>query len=504
VLYYDLSVEPDINARSLKGSTKIVFNSIGPATKMQIDLQEPMKIDSAIFHSKKCDWKHIEDAWVLDLKRNFSPGDADSIQIYFSGKPREAKFAPWDGGLTWTKDDKKRDWVGVSCQGLGASVWWPNKDHQSDEPDKGMRISVTVGDSLVDVSNGKLISVTKTLNGKQKFTYEVKNPINNYDVTMNIGKYTTVTDTFLGKNGVLDIEYTMLDYNEDKIDKHIRPDTKKMLHCFEYWFGPYPFYNDGYRLVETHYLGMEHQSAIAYGNKFKPGYLGRDRSATGIGLLWDFIIIHESGHEWFGNNITSADIADTWIHEGFTTYSEALFIEYYYNKDSADKYLRGLRTHIRNRVPMIGPYGVNKEGEDNYEKGANLVHMIRQVIDNDSLFRSILIGLNTEFAKKSVSTEQIENYMIAKSGKDLKKMFDQYLRQKNIPELLFTLEGQKLHYKWSDCIKGFNMPVRILVDGKPQWLYPTTEEDIGVFNTDVKQVKVDETFYISIGHLPAK
>lgn len=496
VLHYNLKVNVNIANKDLSGSNVITFETISEQNKMQIDLQEPLKIDSVIFHNKKCTWVHLYNAWIIDLPSKSNA--VDSVIVFYSGRPRAAKFPPWDGGLSWKKDEKNRPWVGVSCQGLGASVWWPNKDHQYDEPDKGMLISITIPDSLKNISNGNLVSILKNTDKTATWVYRVTNPINNYDATLNIGNYITVRDSFMGKKGLLRIEYTVLDYNADKIETHLKKDTKDMLTSFEYWFGPYPFYEDGYRLVETSYLGMEHQSAIAYGNKFRKGYLGTDRSRTGVGLLWDFIIIHESGHEWFGNNITCKDNADMWIHEGFTTYSEVLFMESTRGKDTANIYVQGLRKNIRNDIPMIGDYGVNKEGSgDIYDKGANMIHTIRQIIDNDSVFHEILLGLNKDFKKKTVTTKEIEDYVSTKSGKDLATVFDQYLRTKNVPVFEYKISKGKLIYKWANCNKAFNMPVKILLDNKKTlWLSAITTKKEMILPKGVKAISIDPNFYV--------
>lgn len=496
VLHYNLKVNVNIANKDLSGSNVITFETISEQNKMQIDLQEPLKIDSVMFHNKKCTWVHLYNAWIIDLHSKSNA--VDSVIVFYSGRPRAAKFPPWDGGLSWKKDEKNRPWVGVSCQGLGASVWWPNKDHQYDEPDKGMLISITIPDSLKNISNGNLVSIVKNADTTATWVYKVINPINNYDVTLNIGNYITVRDSFIGKKGLLRIEYTVLDYNADKIETHLKKDTKDMLGSFEYWFGAYPFYEDGYCLVETSYLGMEHQSAIAYGNKFRKGYLGTDRSRTGVGLLWDFIIIHESGHEWFGNNITCKDNADMWIHEGFTTYSEVLFMESTRGKDTANIYVQGLRKNIRNDIPMIGDYGVNKEGSgDIYDKGANMIHTIRQVIDNDSVFHEILLGLNKDFEKKTVTTKEIEDYVSTKSGKDLAPVFDQYLRTKNVPVFEYKISKGKLIYKWANCNKAFNMPVKILLDNKKTlWLSAITTKKEMILPKGVKAISIDPNLYV--------
>ena len=399
----------------------------------------------------------------------------------------------------------------VACQGLGASVWYPCKDHQSDEPDNGATLNITVVDSLVAVGNGRMKEKVSNNDGTNTWIWEVKNPINNYDIIPYIGKYVNFSDTLMGEKGKLDCNYWVMDYNLEKARKQFGRDVKPMIHCFEYWFGPYPFYEDGYKLVETSHLGMEHQSATAYGNHYVNGYYiggntGTDLSATGWGMKWDYIIIHESGHEWFGNNITSNDIADMWVHEGFTDYSEPLFVECLYGIKAGDEYTQGLRRNIDNDRPVIGPYGVNKEGSsDMYAKGANMLHTIRQVIDNDEKFRQILRGLNKDFYHKTVDSKQVESYFSQKSGKDLSKIFDQYLRTTKIPELEYQLtrnaaaDGYNVKYKWNNTIDGFAMPVRIVADNKPIWLTPGKDfKTTFIVGSVPSELPVDKNFYINL------
>ncbi|MBS1759720.1 MAG: M1 family metallopeptidase [Bacteroidetes bacterium] len=489
VLQYNISTEPDYVAKSIKGSVQIVFGITKPGANkiMQIDLQEPLMIDSIIFFNKNItSLKRDGNAYFVDFGDytfGKTPSNTNemnhkalqySIMIYYHGKPRVASYPPWDGGWIFTKDAEGRPWMTVACQGLGASVWYPCKDHQSDEPDLGASLSITAIDSLTAVGNGRLIEKRNNQNGTTTWLWEVKNPINNYDIIPYIGKYVNFTDTLMGEKGKLDISYWVMDYNLEKAKKQFGRDVKAMLRAFEYWFGPYPFYEDSYKLVESSHLGMEHQSAVAYGNKYLNGYLGRDLSGTGWGLKWDYIIIHESGHEWFGNNITTKDIADMWVHEGFTMYSEALFTEYYYGKKAADEYLIGLRKSISNSTPLIGPYGVNKEGSgDMYNKGANMIHTIRQIINDDNLFRNILRGLNSTFYHQTVTTQEIENYISTQSRKDLSKIFDQFLRTTKIPVFEYKLKGKTLEYRWTNCINGFNMPLKISVKGTERWVTPT-------------------------------
>jgi aminopeptidase N len=502
VLHYDIAVEPDFNTKTIKGKTTIQFKVL-PNRKsdyLQIDLQKPLTVDSIFYNNKLYinyplkPYYNEGNVWHIPLPKA-AENSIQSITIIYHGKPKEAVNPPWDGGWIWKKDTKGNPWMSVACQGLGASVWYPCKDHQSDEPDNGATLTIVAPQDLIAVGNGRLKD-KRTADSSTAYTWEVKNPINNYNIIPYIGKYANWSDTLMGEKGKLDLNYWVLEEDLDKAKKQFEQ-VKPMIHAFEYWFGPYPFYEDGYKLVQSPHLGMEHQSAVAYGNKFQNGYLGRDLSGTGWGLKWDFIIIHESGHEWFANNITTKDIADMWVHEGFTNYSETLFTDYYYGKPAGNEYLQGIRRNINNDIPIIGPYGVNQEGSgDMYAKGANLIHTIRQIINDDEKFRQILRGLNKDFYHQTVTSKQIENYISQKSGKDLSKVFDQYLRTTQIPVLQLKAEGDKIKFKWTNCITGFNMPVK-LTNG--QWIYPTTtEQKIKLEGADFSGVDADKNFYITV------
>lgn len=511
VISYNIYVAPDYNAKTISGWNKIEFNVIndGANKKMQIDLQEPMKIDSIIFNQTRLtNYKRNGNVYIIDFgNHKFGSSDMMShngsnifsydVVIYYSGKAREAINPPWDGGWIWKKDEKGRPWMSVACQGLGASVWYPCKDHQSDEPDNGATIQISVPDTLVAVANGRLIAHDKQKNGTILYSWRVTSPINNYNIVPYIGKYVHWSDNFIGETEKkLSLDYWVIDYELEKAKKQFDANVKPMMKAFEYWFGPFPFYEDGYKLVQSPHLGMEHQSAVAYGNKFMNGYLGRDLSGSGWGLKWDFIIIHESGHEWFANNITTNDIADMWVHEGFTNYSETLFTEYHYGKEAADAYLQGIRKNIRNDKPIIGVYGINNEGSgDMYSKGANMLHTIRQVINNDSVFRGILRGLNKEYYHRTVNSKDIEDYFSKVSGKDLSKIFDQYLRTINIPQLEYKTKGNKISYRWANCIDGFNMPIDIGSD-KSFRLYPSAAWEEIELPLNYKMDDVNKNFYI--------
>ena len=511
VASYDIFVEPDFSSRSIKGWNEIAFdiNSDGSHRKMQIDLQQPMEIDSIIFNGKRItDFKRNGNVYLVDfgsfkftaartLVKKEKALPLHKIRIYFHGKPVVAKNPPWDGGWIFSKDAKDNPWMTVACQGLGASVWYPCKDHQSDEPDLGATIQIKIPNGLTAVSNGQ-IGKSIVQGEKTIWTWQVKNPINNYNIVPYIGKYVSFGEKYQGEAGTLNIEYWVLDYNKDKAQKQFARDVIPMLKCFEYWFGPYPFYEDGFKLVESSHLGMEHQSAIAYGNHYMNGYLGMDLSGSGWGNSWDYIIVHESGHEWFGNNITTKDIADMWVHEGFTMYSEVLFVECQFGKKAADEYCQGIRKSIDNDRPVIGYYGVNQEGSgDMYNKGANLIHTIRQVVNDDSLFRKILRGLNKDFWHKTVTSKEVEDYISKHAGKDFSKVFDQYLRTTRIPVLEYKIQGDKISYRWGNCIAGFNMPVQLEKSG--QWLKPTSEWQSVTGTAELLQnFSVNKNYYINV------
>jgi len=499
--FYHLDVKIDIDQRSVSGSNEFVFTAMQDFKKLQFDLFDNLKVEKVLYKGTELKFSREYNAVFVNFPKTIKKGAKDRFIVFYSGNPRVAKNAPWDGGFIFKKDASGNPFVSVACQGLGASVWWPNKDHQSDEVDS-MLISISVPKSLQEISNGRLRKIVDQADGYKQYNWFVSNPINNYDVTFYIGKYTHWEDTFDGEKGKLSIDYWALQIDSAKARPHWDADVKPMLKCFEYWFGPYPWYKDGYKLVQAPHLGMEHQSAVAYGNQFKKGYLGRDLSGTGHGLKWDFITIHESGHEWFGNNITSKDIADMWIHEGFTNYSETLFTECTESKSAGSEYVIGLRQGINNDIPIIGPYGVNKEGSgDMYPKGANLIHIIRQLINDDEKFRQILRGLNKTFYHKTVTTAEIENFIAKQSGLKLDKTFDQYLRHTKIPTFEYKINNGQLSYRWISDVKGFDMPVKVsLTDSSFTLINPTNDwKTIKVAaNITSENFKVDPAFYINI------
>lgn len=470
---YDLSVEPDFATKSIKGKNTISFEITKDVKNpiFQVDLQQPMKADKVEASFPIADYKQDGDFIWLKTNKAFKKGEKYTIDVSYSGSPRIAKNAPWDGGWVFTKDENGNPWMSVADEGIGASIWLPTKDIWSDEPENGVIMKIITPKDLVGVGNGRLIS-KKAEGDKTAYTWEVKNPINAYSIIPNIGKYVNFKDTFNGEKGKLDLDYWVMDYNIDKAKKQFQQ-VKPMLSAFEYWFGPYPFYEDSYKLVESPYLGMEHQSNVAYGNGYTNGYLGNDLSGTGVGLNWDYIIIHESGHEWFANNITAKDQADMWIHEGFTMYSEVLFTEKFMDKKSADLYMQGIHKTVSNDIPIIGKYEVRNEGSgDMYPKGASMLHTIRQILNDDDKFRQILRGINKDFYHQTVTTQQIENYISKKSGIDFSSVFNQYLRSVKVPVLEYSQNGEELKFRYTNAVKNLKLPVRI--DGE-QTINPTEE-----------------------------
>ncbi len=507
VTHYKINVQIDIDKKYISGSNIISFRTIAKGDMMQIDLQSPMIIDSlTIVPAADAKITSIKKTTILPFqmtrkgngyffstKNLVETNSAYRLQIFYHGNPKVATNPPWDGGFIWKKDSKGNPWVSVACQGLGASVWYPCKDHQLDEPDSAS-LEITVPENLVVVGNGKCTDRKFYDSTLTNYTWSVKNPINSYNIVPYIGKYTNFSETYQAEKGPLSMNYWVIEGNEEKAKIQFK-DATRMMKAFEHWFGPYPFYEDGYKLVESPHLGMEHQSAIAYGNKFQQGYSGKDFSATGWGLKFDFIIVHESGHEWFANNISSKDIADMWIHESFTNYSETLFLDYHYGKDAGNAYIQGTRQVILNDIAIIGTYNVNKQGSsDMYCKGANMIHMIRQVINNDEKFRQLLRGMNSDFYHQTVTTKQIEDYISKKSGINFQPLFDQYLRDIKIPilEIKTIVPGRKYECRFTNCNKDFTLPLKI--KGTDTWIKPTTKWC--ELKLEIAEVKIDENFYI--------
>ena len=499
MLKYDLNIQVNPKHKSIKGYNKITFKVLNDQQIMQLDLFENMAIDSIMFNDKQLEFERAYNAVFIDFEKTLKSGTTETIYFYYHGKPIIAKNPPWDGGFVFSKDNNGNPWIAVAVQGTGASLWFPNKDHLSDEPDEA-EINISVPKDLVAVSNGRLVDETKVDDRLKTYHWQVTYPINNYNITLNIGDYVHFSDQFQD----LDLEYYVLRDNLEKAKKHFEQ-VKPMMECFYEKIGPYPFARDSFKLVETPYLGMEHQSAVAYGNKYQNGYLGTDMSGTGYGLKFDFIIIHESGHEWFGNNISIKDIADMWIHEGFTTYTEAIFVECEYGKKAALDYIFGQRQLIQNNRPIIGEYGVNKEGSsDMYAKGSNIINTLRSLVDDDELWWETLKKFNEEFAYKTTSTDDVIKFLSQSFDKDLSHFFKQYLYYTHIPELVFKKDEQsnKLQFKWNVDVEKFDMPIEIEIDDKSKLIYPKANRWKNFEIKPGQTVNIDKKrFYIAVKFL---
>jgi aminopeptidase N len=504
LVYYHLDIGVKTSDSTIFGTNTIMYRVIEPSDIMQIDLQEPMYLTKAEQNGKKLSFSREGNVFWIRMEEKQEAGKIYSVVLSYGGKPHVSSRPPWEGGITWRKDKNGLPFAASSCQGDGASLWWPCKDHMYDEPDS-MLISVTVPSNLMDVSNGRLRSVVKNRKNKTTtYNWFVANPINNYGVNINIADYAHFSEVYSGEKGELDCDYYVLKENLEKAKIHFKQ-VPMMLAAFEHWFGPYPFYEDSYKLVEAPYLGMEHQSSVTYGNGYQNGYLGRDVSGSGWGEKFDFIIVHESGHEWFANSITYEDAADMWIHESFINYSEGLFVEYHYGKEAGAEYVLGSRHNIRNDRPITGIYGVNVSGSgDMYYKGGNMLHTLRQIIDDDEKWRGILRGLNREFYHQVVKGSQIEDYIMEKTGLDLKPFFDQYLRDIRIPVFEYYVKGEKLSFRWNNCVQGFNIPLRIYVNGEPMNISPTRSFKTIQLGSGNALIAVDPGYYVAVLNMTGK
>lgn len=492
---YELTLQINPEEKYIAGVNEITFKVVHKLPVMQIDLFENMQVDSILYNGKKLKYKREFNAVFISFPQPLKKNTTQKIAFYYSGNPIVAKRAPWDGGFVFTQDQDGNPWIATAVQGTGASLWYPNKDHQSDEPDKGVKMHIAVPNGLMNVSNGRFTGKKELKNGYTQWSWKVVNPINNYNLALNIGNYVHFSARY--KN--LDLNYYVLPHHLEQAKKQFEQ-VKSMMACFYEHFGPYPFIKDGYKLVETPYLGMEHQSAVAYGNKFINGYLGKDLSGTGVGLKWDFIIIHESAHEWFGNSITASDIADMWIHEAFTTYAESVYVECEWGKEAALTYLNGIRKNIQNTAPIIGDYGVNSEGSgDMYYKGANLLNTLRSVVNNDEKWWELLKAYSLNFRHQVIASKDVIDFFEEKTGRKLQPIFDQYLRYAAIPVLQFKEKNGEHLFRWKVNVEKFKMPIDLLVDGKEKRIFPTTKwqklpDDIATakdFEVDKKGYYVD-------------
>jgi len=502
VTFYDLHVRVRPADSSIAGWNGITYRVLEPRQSMQIDLQVPLELDSVVQRGRRLAHERDGNVVLVRLADRQRAGERQTVTVYYHGRPQVARRAPWDGGFVWTTDSLGNRWIATANEGLGASVWWPNKDWGGDEPDS-QRIAITVPDPLRNVSNGRLRSTTRHDDGTTTYEWFVTSPINNYNVAVNTARYGHYSDTLDGEAGKLTLNFWPLQYHLDAARRQWAQVTPT-LQCFEYWFGPYPFYDDGYQLVETPHLGMEHQSAVAYGNWFLNGYRGRDLSGTGLGLQWDFIIVHETAHEWWGNNVSMQDRADMWIHESFGNYAEGLYTECRLGKTAGAAYVVGTRAGIRNDRPIIPAYGVNAQGSgDMYPKGGNMLHTIRQILDDDVKWRGILRGLNREFRHQTVTSRQVQDYISREAGVDLGRVFEQYLTTTEIPEFQYRVEGMTLSYRWGNVVPGFDMSLAVMIPGLgTRVLHPTESwQTLEVPSPEAARLTVDENYYVTARNL---
>ena len=497
LLYYHLDIRVDPEQKYISGKNTIRFRMVEDGKRIQLDLHEALKIDKILMGKTELQYTRDSGAVFVDFPETLRKGKTYSIDFYYSGNPVETgRF----GAITFKKDPAGRTWINTACEETGASVWWPNKDQWRDEVES-MEISVAIPNRLVDVSNGKFAGKTDLGDGYTRWDWMVHYPINNYDVSLNIGDYVHWSE----KLGSLPLDFYVLPEDLEKAKAQFSQ-AKGMIEAYQHYFGPYPFAKDGYKLVEAPYSGMEHQSAVTYGNHFKNGYLERDWTGVGISSRFDFIIIHESGHEWFGNSVSAADRSDMWIHEGWTTYLECLYVEYRWGKTDGLKYVNAYKAKVKNQMPIIPARGVNATPpQDMYFKGALFLNTLRSVVNDDAKWFKLLHDVYQHFAYKNIMTEDLASYMSEKTGMDLKPMFDEYLRHAAIPvlELKFDESAGTVEYRWKADEAGFAMPVKV---GRPdRWeiIEPTTEWK--TMKTPVKrdefQVATD-LYYVDVSKLP--
>jgi aminopeptidase N len=481
LLFYHLDIRIDPAKKFVSGKNTIRFRMLSDDNRIQLDLYDNLNIDrvvqllqgnqNGIAATLSLPLKYERDsgAVFVDFPQTLKTGQTYQIEFYYSGTPKTTgRF----GGFTFGKDPASRDWIFTACEGEGASIWWPNKDQWKDEVES-MRISVTVPNGLTDVSNGKFISQTDLGDGYTRWDWFVQYPINNYDVSVNIGHYEHWSEHV----GDVPLDFYALPEDLDKAKKQFAQ-AKGMIEAYTHYFGEYPFKKDGYKLIQAPYSGMEHQSAVTYGNHFANGYLERDWTGVGISPRFDFIIIHESGHEWFGNSITAADRSDMWIHEGWTTYLECLYVEFMYGKEDGLKYTNGYQAKVRNQQPIIAPRGVNATPpQDQYFKGALFLNTLRSVVNDDARWWALLKEFFQRFKYQTIMTEDIVAWFNQKTKMNLTPMFDQYLRHTALPklELKFNDAAGTVSYRWKADEPAFAMPVRVGAKEHWQIIRPTVD-----------------------------
>ena len=464
VLHYMINIDIDIDKKYIKGFVDIKSKATSDFSNLQFDLARKMKLNRVEYLDKNLKTSRNKDAVFVEFPL-IKKGENFTFRVYYEGKPLQAKNPPWDGGFVWEKDKKGRPFISVACEGEGANIWWPLKDHIADEPDEGATMTFTVPKELYCVSNGRLLEVLDSPDEtKRIFTWTVNNPINNYNISVQLGHYITIKDTIVRDSGIDTLTYYVLDYHEEIGKNHFKQ-SKDIIRFFEKYFGEFQWWDDGYKLVEVSYLGMEHQSAVTYGNNWSNW--GGERSWTNkyYGIV-DGLLFHETAHEWWGNSITAIDPAHMWIQEGFAVYSEALYIEHKLGYNVMIDFLLKKRLGIKNNLPIVGPINENYWAfGDSYNKGAWILHTLRNAINDDDLWFSTLKKFAVDNAKSHVSTETFLNYIISATGKNYQLVFYQYFYDHRPPTFEYYQEGQMFYYRWSNVISGFAMPVDIDLNG---------------------------------------
>ena len=474
VSFYDINIDFDINKKSIDGFVKIKAESLNDLEKLQVDLAENLSINKILHNNKELSFSRKLDAVLISFPYLIKKGDLFEFTVYYEGIPQGAVNPPWAGGFTWSKDKSGRDWIAVSCEGEGARIWWPNKDHITAEGDS-VRMVYTVPSDMVAVGNGNLRSISK--NGdKSSYEWFVNNPINNYNISVQIGNYVAVQDTFIKDDQVHLMNHYVLDYNKELASNYF-PMSKEVIRFYEKYFGDYQWYEDGYKLIEVPYLGMEHQSAVTYGNGFSIYNGVRSKSWPMYGVM-DPLIIHETGHEWFGNSVTASDPTHIWIHEGLQVYSEAIYFEDKFDSyEVGVHYLNSIKNRIANQIPIVGNENENHWAlhGDTYMKGAWVMHTLRSVINDDEVWFEILKEFMTENAKGFANTEDFFNKVNEKTGKNLWYFAEQYFYSPNQPELEYYQTNSSFSYRWNNVNDSFIMPIGLLVNGEEKRVLPKKE-----------------------------
>jgi len=469
LLSYRLDIRVDPERKFLSGTNTIRFKMLADDNRVQLDLYDNLAIDDIRLGATALEYERELNSFFVKFPSTLKTGKTYAIEVRYSGSPREqGRF----GGIAFRKDPDGRHWINTACEGEGASIWWPNKDQWRDEVEE-MELRVAVPNDLVDVSNGKFLGQTDLGDGYTRWDWHIQYPINNYNVSLNIGNYTHFADRL----GDLPLDFYVLPGSLEKAKVQFAQ-AKPMIEAFERFFGEYPFKKDGYKLIEAPYSGMEHQSAVTYGNHFANGYLEKDWTGVGISTKFDFIIIHESGHEWFGNAISAADISDMWIHEGWTTYLEDLYVEHMFGREDALKYINGYKSKVRNREPIITQRGIHRSpSQDMYFKGALFLHTLRSVVDDDERWWKLLRDLFQQFKYQNIMTEDLVQFFNGRLGRNLTPIFDQYLRRAALPtlELAFNEKEGTLAYRWDAAERSFSMPIKVGTRGQWQTIVPTTD-----------------------------